>query len=92
MMERLNIDTAVMACSGFDIDAGFTSGSFSEQELKRAVIKKARRVFMLMDSSKIMRSMPFTFARFADIDALICDAPLPEDIQAQADESGVQVF
>ncbi len=72
-IDGLNIETAVMSTSGFAIDEGFTSGTFTENELKRIVIAKARHVIMLMDHSKIGRSMPLTFATLDDIDVLISD-------------------
>ena len=45
-----------------------------------AVIAKAAKVVMLMDNSKIGRSLPFTFANLSDIDMLVCDAPLPQEV------------
>ena len=39
---------------------------------------------MLMDSSKLNRNMPFTFAGMSDIDVLICEGELPEEVQAEA--------
>ncbi len=80
----INIDVALMATSGYTIKNGFTSGSQNENLLKRAVIAKASKVVMLMDATKIGRSLPFTFATFANIDALICDTPLPPDEAAEA--------
>lgn len=73
-IDTLNIETAIMSTSGFSLDDGFTSGTFTENELKRIVVAKARHVIMLMDTGKIGRSMPLTFATLQNIDALISDA------------------
>ena len=89
-ISSINIDLALMAPSGFSQRNGFTSGSQSESMLKRAVIAKAAKVVMLMDASKIGRSLPFTFATLADIDTIICDAALPPDIAAEAKANGVE--
>ncbi len=89
-ISSINIDLALMAPSGFSLKNGFTSGSQSESLLKRAVIAKAAKVVVLMDHSKLGRSLPFTFATLADIDVLICDSPLPEDVQAQIEANGVE--
>ena len=88
-ISSINIDLALMAPSGFSQRNGFTSGSQSESMLKRAVIAKAAKVVMLMDASKIGRSLPFTFATLADIDTIICDAALPPDVAAEAKSNGV---
>ncbi len=90
-IDGVNIDIAIMATSGYSLNNGFTSGSFSEHQLKRKVIKKAKRVVMLMDHSKIDHSMPYTFATLQDIDVLISDAPLPPEIRAEAERCGVLV-
>ena len=86
----INIDVALMGTSGYSPRGGFTSGSQSESLLKRTVISKAAKVVMLMDSSKFGRSLPFTFASLADIDAIVCDAPLPEDVLSEAARQHVE--
>ena len=89
-ISSINIDLALMSPSGFSLRNGFTSGSQSESMLKRAVIAKAAKVVMLMDTSKLGRSLPFTFATLADIDMLICDSPLPPDVAAEVKAQGVE--
>ncbi|MBA4348139.1 MAG: DeoR/GlpR transcriptional regulator [Clostridiales bacterium] len=89
-ISSINIDLALMSPSGFSLRTGFTSGSQSESQLKRAVIAKAAKVVMLMDNSKIGRSLPFTFATLSNIDLLICDSPLPQEIEAELKAHGVE--
>jgi len=91
-LKGINIDTAFMATSGFSLESGFTSGNYNECELKKEIIRKARRTVMLMDVSKIDKNMPFTFAVLEDIDVLICDAKLPDRIMEAADRNGVLVY
>lgn len=90
-LDTVNVDTAVMATSGFSLDYGFTSGSYTDCEIKRAVIHRARRTIMLVDSSKIGRSLPTTFANLADISALVTDVRPSDDIIAACKEAGVQL-
>ncbi len=91
-ISTINIDLALMAPSGFSLQNGFTSGAQNESLLKRAVMKKAAKVVMLMDSSKIGRSLPFTFATLSDIDMLITESPLPSDVAVEAAACGVEVI
>lgn len=88
----INIDIAFMSASGFNIQTGFTSGAFSECELKAAVMEKARTRIMLMDSSKLAKRMPFTFARLSDIDVLISDSGLDKEVATLAQNEKVQVL
>jgi len=91
-LRSINIDVAFMAASAFSMRNGFTSGNPYESEIKAEVIKKARRVIMLMNTDKIDRNMPYTFAQLRDIDVLICEK-LPEaEILTAASECGVTVL
>ncbi|MBR2344333.1 MAG: DeoR/GlpR transcriptional regulator [Lentisphaeria bacterium] len=85
-LENLNIDTAFMAASGYDDRGGFTVGSQLGALLKRAVVKRARKVVMMLDSSKVGTLLPFTFARVEDVDVLIGDGGLPENLQKSCPE------
>lgn len=82
-LQNLNIDTAFMAASGFDERGGFTVGNQLGALLKRAVVKQARKVVMMLDSSKAGTLLPFTFARPENIDVLIGDGNLPESLKKQ---------
>lgn len=88
----INIDTAFLCSSGFSLAGGFSVGDFQEGQLKREVIKKARNVIMLMDSSKVGKNMPYTFARPEDIDLLISDDRLTDEIRSLLTAGGVKVI
>jgi len=78
-IDKINIDVAFMSASGFSVDSGFTVSNMYEAELKRKVVERARRVIMLVDSSKINKNLPFTYARLEDINVWICEkGPSPE--------------
>ena len=69
-----------------------TSGSMAEAEVKNAAIKKARKVVMLMDLSKLDRSLPYTFATLDDIDTLVTNGPLPPELEEAIIRSNVTVI
>jgi DeoR/GlpR family transcriptional regulator of sugar metabolism len=91
-LQGVNIDTAFLASSGFSLQNGFTSGTYSECELKQGVLRRASKVIMLMDSTKIGKSLPYTFGTLSDIDVLISDDNLPEEIRQAAQDAGVEVL
>ncbi len=91
-LHGVNIDTAFLASSGFSIQNGFTSGTYSECELKQDVLKRASKVIMLMDSTKVGKSLPYTFGTLNDIDVLVSDENLPMDIRLAAQKAGVKVI
>lgn len=91
ILRVLNMDIAFMGASGYSESGGFTAGEHFESELKRLVLSKAERTVLLMDSSKIGKNMPYTFAQPEEIDVLITDTGLPGDTEAALVSRGVQV-
>lgn len=79
-IRNINIDTAVLAASGFSFQSGFSVNDFNEGEVKKLIIKKASRVIMLFDSKKQNKSLPFTFGTLEDIDIFITDSGINIDI------------
>lgn len=73
MISHINIDTAFLAASGYSVKGGFTCGMESEARIKSLVIKRARRAVVLMDSSKLERLLPYTFAELEDVDCLVTE-------------------
>ena len=92
MLSRVNIETAFVAATAFSEEAGFTCGSPTENELKRFVMQSARRKILLMDSSKVGRVMPYTFAKASEADLLISDDEFPKDLAARLEKLGVKVI
>lgn len=88
----VNIDIAFLSPSGLSARSGFTGGNYAECELKKYVAGKAATVIMLMDSSKIERSLPYTFCNLDCVDIFITDKPLPGDLAAQAADAGVRII
>lgn len=92
MLDFINIDIAFMAASGFTLENGFTVSNFFECELKKAVMKKAKKIIMMVDSSKCNKVLAFTFGNLANLDILISDGNLPEAVISKAQELGVKVL
>jgi DeoR/GlpR family transcriptional regulator of sugar metabolism len=92
MLDFINIDIAFMAASGFSFENGFTVSNFFECELKKAVIKKAKKVIMMVDSSKFGKVLAFTFGNLSNLDILISDDNLPKTVVNKARELGVKVI
>ena len=88
----INIDIAFLSPSGLSARSGFTIGNYSECELKRIVAEKAQLVVILMDSSKIDKALPYTFATFDNADVLITDAPITGELKELADEKNIRII
>lgn len=91
-INQINIQTAVMTTTGFIRETGsFTCGSQSEAEVKRQVIKKAATVIMLLDSSKVDKNTPYTFASLDDINCMVVDKNFPPKLKSSIEEKGITV-
>lgn len=88
----VNIDIAFIAASGYSIENGFTSGMYTECEIKKDVINRARKTIILMDSKKVNKIMPFTFATMESIDTLITDGDIDEDVVKEAKRRNVTLL
>lgn len=91
-LDYINIDLAFMSASAFSIENGFTISNIYESELKRKVIENAKKVIMLMDTSKLNKNLPFTFAKLEDIDIWITEKELPVEIIQSAKKNNVQLL
>ena len=76
-----NFELAIISASAFTMENGFSCGSQVEAELLRLVRKKTTFMYMMLDSSKIGKIMPYTFARPEDINVLITDDMFPETLK-----------
>ncbi len=90
-LDNINIDVAFIVPSGVSGRAGLTSGNYIECELKRMIVQKARRVVVLMDASKLDKSLPYTFCTIDEIDTIITDDELSYEMQKKAMECGVEI-
>ena len=92
MLQKINIDLVFIGVSGCSAEAGFTCGTESDMVVKRMVIQKARTSVVMCGADKFSRLMPYTFARFSDVDYMICDASVPESVRAAAAEANIKLI
>lgn len=92
MLQKINIDIALIGVSGCSAEAGFTCGTESDMVVKQMVIRKARTSVLMCGKEKFSRLMPYTFAQFKDVDYLICDGPVPESIRRAAEGTKMQIL
>ena len=92
-INSINIQTAVMTATGFIKDVGgFTCGNQAEAEVKRSVIKRADKVIMLLDSSKVNKKTPYTFANLSDVNCMVVDSNFSKEIKNSIEAQGVKVY
>ena len=91
-LEKINIDLAFVAASAYSKECGFTCGNDGESVIKNFICKKARKVALLVDSSKIDTVLPFTFAVEDDIDYFICDKAVSAELLERLRQKGITIL
>ena len=87
-----NFELAIISAAAFTPENGFSCESHLEADLFRLIRKKAKFTYMMLDSSKIGKIKPYTFARAEDINVLITDAEFPEGLKNQFKEMNIVVM
>lgn len=91
-LDDINIDIAFIVPSGASAQTGLTCGNYSECELKKLIVEKARKIIVLLDTTKLDKSLPYTFCDIKNVSAIITNGILPEDIAALANKNNVQII
>lgn len=91
-LETLRVDKAFMGVNGIDIQSGFTTPNIFESEIKRAIIKSARQVFVLADSSKFNCVNLSIICQINSIDYLITDNGILEKDYKEIGETGLKLI
>lgn len=79
-LEEMHADILFLGVDGFDLEAGITTPNFLESRVNRAMVKAARKVVAVCDSSKFNRR---SLSRIVPPDAVhqvITDRGLPQEI------------
>ena len=90
--DRTNFEIAIVSATAFTPEQGFSCNSQIESELLKQVFQKARHVYMMLDSSKIGKINPYTFARLEDIDVLITDDHFPKEYKQLFENEDIVVM
>jgi len=91
MLNNISIDVAFFSGHGFNLQSGITDFNFYEVELKRMILKRAKRVIGLLDSSKIGLNSIGSFAKREDFELLITDNRFNQDLLHEYINEGVKV-
>ena len=89
--EQFKVDYAVIGASALDQDGDLLDFDLAEVRVSKAIIRQARRTFLVCDHSKLNRSAPARLASLAEITRMFTDRPLPPDLARKCVEWGTEV-
>ena len=89
--EQFKVDFAIIGTSALDLDGDLLDFDLAEVRVSRAILKQARRSFLVSDHSKLGRSAPARIASLAEVDTFFTDRPLPEPLAKACSGWGTQI-
>lgn len=84
--EQFKVDVAIIGTSALDAEGELLDYDLAEVRVAKAIIRQARRTFLVCDHSKLTRSAPVRLASLRDISEMFTDRPLPEDLAQRCRE------
>ena len=90
-LDALRPDIAFVGANGVHAEFGFSTPDAIESAVKTAIVRSARRVVALADSSKLDKETLIRFAALGDVDVLITDAPPSKELAAALAAADVEV-
>jgi len=70
-IEQMNFDKCFIGASGFTLDGGASTSQYGVAEINRVAIKKSRKSYLLLDSTKIGKNSKYSFAAADEFDTII---------------------
>lgn len=90
--DRINISKAFLAATGISLDKGVTNSDILEYELKRRVVNKASKNYLLVDHSKFGKAALLTYAYVNSFNTIITDHDIPADFIRLMHEKKVKLI
>ena len=91
-LANYNCDTYVMGVAGIDGDRGISDYHQAESRVKRAASRRADRVIVAADKSKLGRVTFVSIAALSQIDTIVSDGPADHPALVAARGAGVDVI
>ena len=90
--ERLRADVAFLGANGVTAGFGLSTPDPSEGQTKAAMTRSARTRVAMVDATKLGEELLYSFARTADVDVLITDAPEDHPVIRELTTHGLDVI
>lgn len=91
-IDNFKVDYAFIGSSAIDSDGSLLDFDFREVKVAQAIIKNARHVVLLADSTKLRRSAPVRIGHISQVDTFITDIILDDEFREVCIKSAVEVI
>ncbi len=91
-LENINFDIAFMTPSGYAPGSEFSCGNADEAAIKRYVISKSSKVIMLLDETKVTKSLHYTFCTPAEVDIIVTGKKFPSEYRRHIKAQNANIY
>ena len=91
IVEQFRTDYAVIGVSAIDEDGSLLDFDYREVRATQAIIKNARKTFLVADSSKLSRSAPVRIGDMSEINHFFTDEIKSAKLRHVCDQAGVNI-
>ncbi len=89
--KEVNVDKLFLGTGGIDVNAGLTEHDMQDAQVKKEMIRCAKEVFLLADSSKFQQIAFAYFADLSQIDHLVSDKEPAEELRKALKAANVAI-
>lgn len=90
-LDELTVQKLFLGAQALDLEHGMTDSTTEIAQVKRAMLRSARQVILLADSSKWGRSGFIKVAPLSEVDTIITDEGLPAETRAAVERLGIEL-
>ncbi|MEM7317601.1 MAG: DeoR/GlpR family DNA-binding transcription regulator [Pseudomonadota bacterium] len=77
---QFKFDLAIIGCSALDEDGDMLDFDMQEVAVSRMALRQSRAAYLVADHSKMQRTAPARIGSLAEMQAVFCDAGLPDQL------------
>ncbi len=90
-IDRFKVDYAVIGCSALDEDGTMLEFDVREVRVAQSIIRNARSVILVADSTKFQRKAPVRLGSLDQVDYLVSDRPVPQPVFQFCQDHAVRI-
>jgi DeoR family transcriptional regulator of aga operon len=92
MLKDVYLDKAFISATGIDLERGVTTLEPEEATVSQAMIRQAREIIVVADSSKIGQVSPALICPMSAVHVLVTDTSLPKAAHKKLTDLGIKVI
>ena len=92
LVSNTRADIAFISTGGLDSELGLTTYFYYEADIKREMIRSARRIILVTDSTKFGKISITHFAGLDEVDTIITDEGIPQEYRSILEDRGIELI